>query len=451
MRFVRSVVFAGLASLAVGCATARQPSANGVARLEKSRAARPNDPAVARSLGIAYYKAGKFAEARTHLAEAVKMDPRDGSATLYLGLTAEQQKDLPAAKAAYQTYIRFGRTSKVRKQLEARYAALIHQELQATAKTAVAQERQLTTQPGAAKVVAVMPLTFRGTDSTLQPLERGLAELITIDLARSHQLTVVERARIQALLDEIKLQQSGATDTTTNVRAGKIIQAGRIVQGGIVQDAERLRVDAAILNTQTSALAGHAGSENTLEQLFAIEKAIVAQLFDSLGVTLTAEERKALELTPTRSLQAFLAYSRGLMLEDAGRFDDAARSFNEALRVDPAFFQAQQKGTQTSQAAVGMQLNVAAIESNLSGTTEETIVNRSVNGDAPPASGAGSENSAGNLANSLNPSSSQDAANQAGSGGAATPATATPTRDPIGSESASKRANVTIIVRVPNP
>jgi tetratricopeptide (TPR) repeat protein len=130
------------------------------------------------------------------------------------------------------------------------------------------------------------------------------------------------------------------------------------VQGGIVQDAERLRVDAAIVNTQTSALAGGAASENTLEQLFAIEKAIVVQLFDSLGVTLTAEERKALELTPTRSLQAFLAYSRGLMLEDAGRFDEAARSFGEALRVDPAFFQAQQKSTQTSQAAAGVQLSV---------------------------------------------------------------------------------------------
>jgi TolB-like protein len=451
MRFVRSVVFAGVASLAVGCATARQPSANGVARLEKSRAARPNDPAVARSLGIAYYKSGKFAEARTHLTEAVKMDPRDGSATLYLGLTAEQQKDLPAAKAAYQTYIRFGRTSKVRKQLEARYAALTRQELTAAAKTAVAQEQQLATQQGAAKVVAVMPLQFRGADTTLEPLSRGLAELITIDLARSHQLTVVERAKIQALLDEIKLQQSGATDATTNLRAGKIIQAGRIVSGGIQQDAERLRVDAAIVNTQTSALAGAAASENTLEQLFAIEKAIVQQLFDSLGVTLTAEERKALELTPTRSLQAFLAYSRGLMLEDAGRFDEAARSFGEALRVDPAFFQAQQKSTQTSQAAVGMQLNVVAIESNLAGTTEETIVNRSVNGDAPPASGSGSENSAGNLANSLNPSSSQDAADRAGSSGAATAVATTPSRDPIGSESGSRRANVTIIVRVPNP
>lgn len=450
MRSIRAMVVVGMAALAVGCASSGRVNAGGVARLEKTRAARPNDPAVARSLGIAYYKSGKFAEARAQLDQAVKLDPRDGSAALYLGLTAEQQKDLPAAKAAYQSYVRFGRTSKVRRQLEARLAALTRQELLVVAKSAVAQEQQLSTQPGSAMTVAVMPLRFTGADTSLQPLERGMAELITIDLARSHQLTVVERARIQALLDEIKLQQSGQTDTASNVRAGKIIQAGRIVSGGIIQDGTRLRVDAAIVNTQTSAVAGGAANENALDQLFAIEKAIVAQLFDSLGVTLTAEERKALELVPTRNLQAFLAYSRGLMLEDQGRFGDASRSYYDAQRIDPSFFLAGQKSTQTSSAAQGMVLTTALIEANLTGTTEESIANRSVAGDAPPSDGSGAENSARNIANNVNPSIPQGATDQAGSSGGATPST-TPTRDPIGIESGRRTANVTIVVRIPNP
>ena len=448
MRFVRFAVVAGLSAFAVGCATSGQMSAGGVARLEKARTARPKDAAVARSLGIAYYKNNKFAEARTHLTEAVKLDPRDGSASLYLGLTAERLNDIPAAKAAYQGYVRFGRTSKIRKQLEARLAALTRQELLVAAKTAVQQERQIAQQAGNAKTVAVMPMRFSGSDSTLRPLERGMAELITIDLARSHELTVVERSRIQALLDEIKLQGSGATDSTSNVRAGKIIQAGRIVNGNIQQDATRLRVDAAIVNTQTSALAGGAGSENSLEQLFAIEKAIVVQLFDSLGVKLTAEEKKALEIVPTRSLQAFLAYSRGLMLEDQGRYNDAARAFGDASRLDPNFLQAQQKGTQNSAAAVGVTLNVAALESNLVGTVEESIANRSSNGEAPPANGSEGGRAA-DVASSVNPSATQASADAAGGSGAATTNIATPRRDNIGNESASKRANVTIIVRLP--
>ena len=452
MRFVRPILLAVVVASSLPNVVLAQGNASGIAKLEKKRAAKPNDAAVARSLGIAYYKDNKFAQARTHLDAANRLNPRDGSATLYLGLTAERLNDIPAAKAAYQNYVRYGRTSKVRKQLEARLAALVRQELTVAAKAAVAQEQQLSTQPGNAKTVAVMPLTFAGPDTSLKPLERGLAELLTIDLARSHQLTVVERSRIQALLDEIKLQQSGATDATTNVRTGKIIQAGRIVSGGIIQDANRLRVDASIVNTQTSGQAGGASSENTLEQLFAIEKAIVKQLFDSLGVTLTEQEKKDLELVPTRNFQAFLAYSRGLMLEDQGRYDDASRSFGEAMRIDPAFFQAQQKTTQTQAAAVGATLTAITIEQNIAGTTEEEVANRSVQGEAPPSNGSGgSDNSAANIANTLNPSTPQSAADQAGSNGPATNAPAPPARDPIGNESASKSANVTIIIRIPNP
>jgi len=292
-------------------------------------------------------------------------------------------------------------------------------------------------------------LRFTGSDTTLQPLERGLAELITIDLSRSHQLTVVERARLQALLDEIALQQSGQTDASTNVRAGKIIQAGRIVNGQIVQTASRLRVDAAIVNTQTSNVTGGAASENTLEQLFNIQKSIVLQLFDSLGVTLTTAERNAIEQRPTRSLQAFLAYSRGLRLEDQGRYEEAARSFGDAMRIDPAFGQARQKNAETSAAALGVVMTPASLESGLAGTTEGSIAARSVAGDAPPTNGGSRENSAGNTANNLNPSNSGNAT------GAAAGIATTPPRDPVaaalGNEGPSQNATVIIVVRIPKP
>jgi TolB-like protein len=452
MLSIRSLVVVGLAALAVGCASSGQMNADGVARLERARASRPNDPAVARSLGIAYYKAKRYDDARKQLNQAVRLDPRDGSATLYLGLTAEQQHDIPGAKYAYQSYVRYGRTSKVRKQLEARLAALTRQELQAAAKTAVAQEQQLATQTASAKTVAVMPLRFTGSDSTLMPLERGMAELITIDLSRSHELTVVERAKLQALLDEIALQQSGATDSTTNVRAGKIVQAGRIVNGQIVQNAGRLRVDAAIVNTQTSGIAGGAANENTLVELFAIEKAIVLQLFDSLGVTLTTAERNAIEQRPTRSMQAFLAYSRGLRLEDQGKYDEAARNYREAVRIDPSFGGAMQKSVDTQAAAQGMRMSAASVESNLAGTQEGAVASQSQQGQAP-ASGTGTgEGSATNTANGLNSSQSANATNSAGASGGSTPGSQ-PTQDPLaaatGSETATSSAKVVIVVKLP--
>jgi tetratricopeptide (TPR) repeat protein len=428
--------------------------ADGLTRLEKSRASRPNDAAVARSLGIAYYKAERYTNARTHLDQAVRLDPRDGAAALYLGLTAEQQKDMPGAKAAYQAYLRYGKTSKVRKQLEARLAAITRRELQLAAKSAVAQERQLAARPGSVTTVAVMPLRFVGPDSSLIPLERGMAELITTDLSRTDQIIVVERARLAALLAEMSLQKSGATDRSTNVRAGKIIQAGRIVSGQLLQSGERLRVDAAIVNTATSLVAGGATSENTIEQVFAIEKAIVLQLFDSLGVKLTLAQRKDLDDRPVpRSLPAFLAYSRGLTLEDAGRYDDAARSYQDAFRLDPSFTQAKVKGADAQAAAQGTQMSAASIEIAIVGTTEASVAQQSVQGQAPGSGGSG--NGAGTMADQVNPSAAGGATSAAGGGSTGSGSGSTPTKDPAGAatsaESTAKTATVLIVVKLPKP
>lgn len=455
MRLFRLILVVGAASIAA-VSTASAQNTKGITRLEAQRAQRPNDAAVARSLGIAYYKAGKYTEARPVLEQAVRLDPRDGAASLYLGLTAEQQKDLPAAKAAYQTYIRFGRTSRVRRQLEARFAAITRQELEVVAKAAVAQEQQLSTQAGQINAVAVMPFKFAGTDSTLAPLERGFAELVTIDLARSSKLTVVERARLQAIRDELTLQSSGATDDATNVRTGKIIQAGRIVTGTITQpDGARLRVQALIKNTQTSGDAGSAVSENTLEQLFAIEKAIVLDIFNDLGIVLTTAERNAIEERPTRSIQAFLAYSKGLKLEDEGKYQEAARSFGEAARLDPGFGAASIKSSETAAAAVGVSLTANSVEANIAGTPEGSVAQQSQQGTAPQSSSNGSDNSPRSQVDNLNSSAAGGATAGAGAGSSSSSGqTNQPTRDPLssatGSESGRSTTRVIVIVRVPN-
>ena len=359
-----------LFALSLG-ACASGTSGRSLARLEQEQLAEPGSFAVNRALGVGYYKAGRYPEARMALETASRLDPKDGTTALYLGLTAEELGDVASAKRAYSTYLSVGRTSSVRRQLQSRLAALTRRELAAEARRAVQQEREIAATAGAPTTIAVLPLRFSGSDSSLRPLERGMAELLITDLARSAQLTVLERARIQAVLDELSLQSSGATDSGTNVRAGRLLRAGRLVQGSILQlDESQLRVDAAVVDVPTTQVRGVAQGADRMEQLFALEKRLALDLFDQLGVTLTVAERNAIEQRPTRSLAAFLAYSRGLSAEDEGRYDDASRFYRDAARIDPGFDAALQKNRDVRSLSVGSRQSAHAIELGLEGTTE---------------------------------------------------------------------------------
>lgn len=411
-----------LASLA-GCATATMSAGDSISRLEQQQKKSPNSAAVNRSLGIAYFKANRFPEARVALDESIKLDPRDGTTSLYLGLTAEAMNDLPAAKAAYSSYIKYGRTSRVRGQLQAKLAELTRKEIASDAKSMVRQEASIGAQPASPRTVAVLPLRFSGADTSLRALERGFAELLTTDLARSSQLTLVERSRMQALVDEIALQQGGATDASSNVRAGRLVRAGRVVSGSINQLAgDNIRVDAAVIDVPTSEIRGNAQNTDLLAQIFDIEKRIALDLFSQLGVTLTPAERNLIEQRPTRSLAAFMAYSRGLRAEDEGRYDDASRFFNEATRIDPNFNQAQTKSAEVSAAAAGAEVTTATVETSLRGTSEGNVVSAAVQGTAAPATGGatGLGSTAQTAAADLNPSPSGAATGGAVSGGGAT-------------------------------
>ena len=377
----RPLLLALLIALDAAAGCAGRPPGAAIARLEAKRAAHPDAARTLRALGIAYYDAGRYAEAGRALARAHELMPADGVTALYLGMSAEQSGDLRTARASYESYVRQGRTSRVRRQLRAKLAALARKELEAQARQAVAEESALGAAAGSPTTVAVMPLDFNGADTTLASLGRGVADLIVTDLSRSAQLTVVERDRLAALLGEIARSRSGAVDSTTIVRAGRLARAGRMVRGSITQLAERsLRADAAVVDVGTARLGAPLGTDFDLDAVFDAEKRIVLGVFADMGIALTPSERAAIEQRPTKSLAAFLAYSRGLVAEDAGRYGEAARLFEDAVRLDPDFRAARSAATRAKDADEGASVTPATIESALAGTSEGAIVSAAVAG-----------------------------------------------------------------------
>ena len=343
----------GASACAPPHATPERLTPSALAALESQAAAQPDDRAVTLRLARAYYAADRFADALPLLERMAQAAPADQETQAYLGLTYEGLTRYDEARAVYTRLLASkpppGRS--VRRLLSGRLELLTRKELQLAARQAIAGESLLTRTPPDPNTIAVMPFNYAGGDSTYRPLERGLAAVVVTDLSRVHQLKLVERARVQMLLDELQLVEKGSVDATTSARSGRLVGAAQVVQGQFTTaggPAAQLRIDATVVRASDVQIAAAGSSADRLQALFDIEKAVVFQLLDRLGITLTPAERVAISERPTRDLQAFLLYSKGLEAEDRGDYAGAARAYQGAAQRDPGFRAARQQAA-TSQ------------------------------------------------------------------------------------------------------
>jgi TolB-like protein len=392
------VVSLPLAALACGGSALQlnDVTPQAVPALESQHAQSPQDQVVLTRLGVAYFRANQLPEARAAFDTVAARDPQNGIAAVYRGMTAEAQGDFPAARSSYESFIAVARSRELKNMARQRLSLIGRRELEFQARLALSQEAQLSVTPPEPNTIAVMPFSYTGTNEDIKPLSRGFAQLVVTDLAKSRQVRVLERERMQAMLDEMHLGAESRVDSNTAARSGRLLRAARVVEGSLLEQGSLLRADAEVVDVASTGVAGTANAALELNRLFDMEKALVLDLFTSLGIQLTPAERGALDQRPTQNLQAFLSWSRGLEAEDRGDFAGAQGFYDQAARIDPGFLSAQQSAAKASEMSAAASASVqsvdAAVQQHSNTETGQTgaasqgsALNNGTNGTTPPS------------------------------------------------------------------
>lgn len=361
-----SFIFGVLAfALLAGCATP-QPSLEiteaearpDLARLEKDLAENAQDVEVKRDLGALYVLVGREERGQRLLVDAFEANENDPKTLFYLGLASERLDRLDQALRMYERYGDVDASSPYRAALQGRYDLVLRELARQQARQQVAQcLDQGQCSSASPSTVAVLPLVYQGGNERFAPIGRGLAELISIDLANVASLTVVERVRLQAVLDEIGRSQTGPFDPNAGPETGQLLGAGQVVNGAFtVQNEQRVTLRALLSSVDAGSQDLESGSAE-INRLFELQRAIVRQTLEALGIGVTPEIDEQLETPPTQSFEAFLAFSRGLDAEDRRAYREAAGHYRRAQQIDPGFRVAAVRASQASalnQAATGV-------------------------------------------------------------------------------------------------
>ena len=103
--------------------------------------------------------------------------------------------------------------------------------------------------------VAVMPSFNNGSvvnHADYDALGKGIADVLITELAANNSIRVVERDKIQQLLDEQNLGASGRVDKETAAKIGKLLGVHHMIFGGFIIDPRgNMRLDTRAVHVET--------------------------------------------------------------------------------------------------------------------------------------------------------------------------------------------------------
>ncbi|MDW7681367.1 MAG: CsgG/HfaB family protein, partial [bacterium] len=82
-------------------------------------------------------------------------------------------------------------------------------------------------------------------------LSPGLAEILITELNKIQSIQIVERQKINQLIQEMQLAQSGLVSEETGVQVGKLVGAKYLVFGSYMVFDKKIRVDVRIVEVET--------------------------------------------------------------------------------------------------------------------------------------------------------------------------------------------------------
>ena len=177
-------------------------------------------------------------------------------------------------------------------------------------------------------------------NAELEPLTKGIADMLITELSANQGIRVVERDQLQKLIEEQNLSAGERVSKETAVKVGKILGAHHMIFGGFVTDSKgRMRLDARAVDVETSQIEYVETVSARTDDLMDMISKLAAKM--NSGLKLPEMSKMAREASAEQAkkvpFQAVMLYSRALAEQDKGNKDAAVQLFRASLEKFPEY------------------------------------------------------------------------------------------------------------------
>lgn len=187
--------------------------------------------------------------------------------------------------------------------------------------------------PVTEKSIAVLPLENLTEEKENAYFADGIQDELLSNLAKIRDLKVISRTSVMQY-------KAGITRNLKEI--AHQLGVSNVVEGSVRRSGNHVRVSVQLIDALADRHIWSQNYDRTLADSLALQGELATEIASGVGATLSPQEKTRVEATPTHNTAAYDAYLRGRALAagltvDHSNLESAARSFEEAVRLDPNF------------------------------------------------------------------------------------------------------------------
>ena len=182
--------------------------------------------------------------------------------------------------------------------------------------------------------IAVLPFVSMSPDPNDEYFADGMTEEIISTVSGISGLRVISRTSVM---------RYKKTEKTVK-EIGREMEAGSILEGSFRKAGNRIRVTTQLITVAEDEHVWAQNYDKNLDDVFEVQSDIAKQVADALRVRILSSEAERVEKRPTKSIEAYTSYLKGVYLfgkrmgeRPVESVKEAAECFEQAVRVDPGF------------------------------------------------------------------------------------------------------------------
>jgi TolB-like protein len=185
--------------------------------------------------------------------------------------------------------------------------------------------------------IAVLDFDVQSSNPDYQYLGKGFAEFVAVELAAVKDITLVEREKRNAVLEEQKFALSGLVDESTGVEIGNLLAANYLVSGSIFDMFGQLAVTVKLVDVEKGSVAVNAQADGEPKQYKRMVGELSQAILSSLGFAEAAipeAEAAPAELENEEADTVLASFSKAVDAVDNDNIDEARENLNRAKKID---------------------------------------------------------------------------------------------------------------------